>query len=148
MEKKEFTKVITHNYTTEKQRSKPPYTIKIKSIMHSHTNLAQIHLDFQKSKGFKVIGNLAYCTEDGIEYFIGLKDNQALVTVFSDDDRDTMEGISKEAVKEMILTAKTYGINTVIIDTNFGVNIHSKDLKTVSAYKGLHIVKTSLQITN
>ncbi len=113
--------------------------------MYTTTDFKQLHLDYQNEKGFYVPSNLPYCTQRGIEYFVGHKNNQALVTVFSDCERDTFEGIEPMDIKEMMDSAKTHGIDIVIIDTNFAVNIHSKNLKN---YKGLHIVKTLLELTN
>lgn len=85
-------------------------------------------INILKERGFKVLSDLNYCTDNGIEYFIGYdKFNTALVVALMHDEELYL--ITKEELREMSLTARTKGIEKVILITNYGVELHSKHEK-------------------
>jgi hypothetical protein len=81
-------------------------------------------LSILNCNGYKPLSELNYCTENGIEYFIGYKENKALVVaiIFNED----IYFITKPELREMSLTAKIKGINDVTFLTNYGIELHSR----------------------
>lgn len=61
-------------------------------------------LEILKGNGFKPSSDLNYCTENGIEYFIGWQGNKALI----------------------VATARHYGITHITLLTNYGLELHSR----------------------
>jgi hypothetical protein len=82
-------------------------------------------INYIKKMGAKMHSNLNYSTEySGINYYIGQKGDKAIVVAFIDDDNYFM---SKEDAREMAITAKTKGIETVELYTDYGIELHSKN---------------------
>lgn len=75
-------------------------------------------------KGYKPISDLNFCTESGVEYYIGNKGNEAAISAIIHNEKLCV--ISKDELREMSLTAKTKGIDKVVLFTNYGVEIHSR----------------------
>lgn len=83
-------------------------------------------LEYLKAMGAKVDSDLNYSTEkNGINYYIGFKGNKALVVAFIEDEDNYM--IDKEDAREMSLSAKIKGIETIELYTNYGIELHSKE---------------------
>lgn len=73
----------------------------------------------------KPISKLNYFTEqNGIDFYIGTKGNKAIVVAFIDDESKYM--IDKEDAREMSITAKSKGIDTIELHTNYGIELNSK----------------------
>lgn len=81
-------------------------------------------LEILKGNGFTPNSDLNYCTDNGIEYYIGWKKDKALIVAMIHDE--SIYFITKEELREMSLTAKTKGINHVTLLTNYGLELHSK----------------------
>lgn len=79
---------------------------------------------FLIDKGFKLHSELPYCTYNGIEYYIGTKDDTAAVVAAMHDE--SLYLIDKNDLREMSATARTKGINKVTLFTNYGLEIHSR----------------------
>ncbi len=81
-------------------------------------------LEILTDRGFKPVSDLNYCLANGIEYYVGqTKDSAAIVALMYCED---LYFIDKIDLRIMAETAKTYGINKVILYTNYGMEIHSK----------------------
>ena len=87
---------------------------------------------------------LPYCTDNGHEYYIHFdpKNKTAGVTCKTENNTapETQE-ITEKDVLCIIETAKTFGIERVILYTNYGIGIHSRTLKTANRFKDFKIVK-------
>jgi hypothetical protein len=81
-------------------------------------------LDILKYNGYKPDTDLNYCTDNGVEYYIGWKDKAALIVAIMYDESIYM--ISKEELREMSLSARHYGIEKVTLLTNYGMELHSR----------------------
>lgn len=81
-------------------------------------------IDILKDRGFKAFSNLNYCTENGIDYYIGCNKNTAAIVALIEDANNFL--LEKSDLREMALTAKTKGVNTVYLYTNYGCEIHTK----------------------
>lgn len=81
-------------------------------------------IEILKSKGFYPVSDLNYCTDNGIEYYIGYRGSKAGVCALITDENVYM--IDKDSLREMSYTAKVRGINEVHLFTNYGLEIHSK----------------------
>lgn len=84
-------------------------------------------LEILKGNGFKPSSDLNYCTDNGIEYFIGWKNKEALIVAIIYDE--TVYMITKPELREMSQTARTYGIEKVTLLTNYGLELHSRHEK-------------------
>ena len=87
---------------------------------------------------------LPYCTDNGHEYEIHINpiDNTAHVHCkIEGNTAPDMELITENDALDIIEAAKTYGIKTVILHTDYGVAIHSYTLKTAKRFKGFYINK-------
>ena len=82
-------------------------------------------LDILKDRGFQPISDLNYCLAQGTEYFIGYKGKIAAIVSLMPED-ESLYFIDKIDLKIMAETAKVKGIDTVILYTNYGVEIHSR----------------------
>ncbi len=83
-------------------------------------------LEYLKAMGAEVKGDLNYSTEkNGINYFVGIKGHKALVVAFIEDDDKYM--IDKEDAREMAETARTKGIESVELYTNYGIELKSTE---------------------
>lgn len=81
-------------------------------------------LKILSENSFKSHSDLNYCTENGIEYYIGSKGiNAAVVAIITDENNYF---INKDDLREMSCTAKEKGIENVILFTNYGIELHSK----------------------
>lgn len=83
--------------------------------------------------------SLPYCTENGINYYIDFLGKEAVVTANIEDENVFV--LTKEDLRNMSLTARIKGIETVVLHTNYGLELHSKyeNAKTVGfnlIYKG------------
>jgi hypothetical protein len=81
-------------------------------------------LQLLKDKGYKPISDLNYCTESGIEYYIGFKGDKAAIAAMIHDE--SIYFITKDELRLMSLTAKVAGIHHVTLFTNYGIELHSK----------------------
>lgn len=79
---------------------------------------------FLSDTGFKPVSNLNYCTQRGIEYFIGYRGDQAAISAFIHDE--SIYFIEKDELREMAETAKVKGIKKVHLFTNYGLELHSQ----------------------
>ena len=87
--------------------------------------------------------SLPYLTETGHEYFINWNKKTANISCMDGEGQiDGLPNLSKEDVSEMIETAKILGVDTVVLNTNFGVDIHSHTLKTSKAFANFTINKS------
>jgi len=86
---------------------------------------------------------LPYCTTNGHEYLVDRAGGSAFINCFMyDNDSELISNpVSLADLKEMMETAKTFGIEKIELYTNYGVDIHSHTLKTNPIYKNLKIVK-------
>jgi len=73
---------------------------------------------------FTLSSKLNYCTESGVEYYIGQSSDKAVILAFIHDE--SIYFIDKNELREMALTAKVKGINHVTLYTNYGLELHSK----------------------
>ena len=88
---------------------------------------------------------LNYCTDNGHEFYVSTNNNVAIINCIGYNDAEiTGNPIQSSDVKEMIETAKTYGIEFVELHTNFGIDIHSHTLKTAKAYNNFSIKKLNV----
>jgi hypothetical protein len=79
-----------------------------------------------KDRGFdKNLSDLPYCLENGVEYYVGVNGKHAAISCLLDESLDVWS-LDKNSIREMSLTAKTKGIETVAMYTNYGLDIHSK----------------------
>ena len=81
-------------------------------------------LEILKGNGYKASSDLNYCTENGVEYFIGWKKDRALIVALIHDE--TLYFITKAELREMSLTARTHGIKHITLLTNYGIELHSR----------------------
>ena len=75
--------------------------------------------------GYLPYSNLNHCTQSGINYFIGYKDNIAAVCTFIEDENRYL--LEKTDLREMSLTARIQGIDRVILFTNYGLELKSTE---------------------
>lgn len=101
-------------------------------------------IDFLNERGYKTFSNLNFATKHGINYYIGVNNitkTAAIAAMIEDDD---IYMLNKPCLREMTETAKTAGIEKVILFTNYGLEINSQHetIKTV----GLdNLTKTSFE---
>lgn len=81
-------------------------------------------LDILKGNGYKYYSDLNYCTNSGVEYFIGWKEDKALVVALIHDEN--IYFINKDELRQMSLAAKIKGIANVTLLTNYGLELHSR----------------------
>lgn len=81
-------------------------------------------LEILQGNGFKPSSDLNYCTDSGIEYFIGWKKDKALVVALLHGEDIWL--IRKPELREMSLTARTHGISHITLLTNYGIELHSR----------------------
>lgn len=81
-------------------------------------------LQLLKDTGFKPVSNLNYCTQNGIEYFIGYRKKEAAITAIIHDE--SIYFITKDELREMAETAKVKGIEKLHLFTNYGLELHSQ----------------------
>lgn len=82
-------------------------------------------IEILKDRGFKVYGDLPYCLANGAEYYVGERlTSKGVVSLMPEDE--SIYFLDKEDLRVMAETAKTYGINEVILYTNYGLELHSK----------------------
>jgi len=79
------------------------------------------------NNGFTPFSDLNYCTDNGINYYIGWKGNEAAVCAIIEDD--SLYLIEKVYMREMVDNAKVKGIESVCLFTNYGLELHSKHEK-------------------
>jgi hypothetical protein len=85
-----------------------------------------------------------YTQKNHIRYFIGYKDNKAIVVAFVEDDKNYM--IDKEDARQMSSNAKymgmTKGTEIIELNTNYGLELHSKheDPRTIGFDKIYKII--------
>ncbi len=84
-------------------------------------------LEILKGNGFKPASDLNYCTDNGVEYFIGWKEDKALIVALIHDE--SLYFITKPELREMSATARTYGIKHITLLTNYGIELHSRQEK-------------------
>lgn len=83
--------------------------------------------EYIKKIGANPVGDLNYTTQhQGIDYYIAIIGNKAIVIAFMDGDNHM---IDKQDAIEMSETARFKGIKTVELHTNYGVELHSKNEK-------------------
>ena len=88
------------------------------------------------------MNQLPYCTENGHEYFTNSTGKTVFINCHNDNDSEVMANpISPKDLQQMIETAKTFGIEKIELHTNYGIDLHSRKLKTNPIYKGLKICK-------
>lgn len=81
-------------------------------------------LDILKGNGYKPNSDLNYCTDNGVEYFIGWKEDKALIVALIHDE--SIYFITKPELREMSLSARLAGIKKVTLLTNYGLELHSR----------------------
>ncbi len=93
-------------------------------------------------RGYKPVSDLNYCLAQGTEYFVGYKGKSAAIVSLMPDD-ESIYFIDKPGLKVMTETAKVMGIDSVILYTNYGVEIHSKyeDAQSVGLSRFIKIDK-------
>lgn len=101
-------------------------------------NKAISHL---RSKGYFIPSDLPYCTEEGKEYYIGHKYNKAGIVAIMEDESNYL--LTKGELREMALTARTYGIEEVTLYTNYGLELHSR-LETPLKTVGINRIKKDI----
>ena len=82
-------------------------------------------LDILNINGYSITSDLNYCTENGIDYYIGHNGNKAVVVAIVETEDKFF--ITKQELLEMNITAKTYGIESVELFTDYGIELHSSD---------------------
>lgn len=102
-------------------------------------------ISFLNELGAKAISNLNYTTtHSGIDFYVGIKGNTAIVVAFIDSDNYL---ITKEDAKEMAESANFKGIDKLELYTDYGVELHSK--YETSKQIGFHkIVKVSTKLAD
>lgn len=81
-------------------------------------------LDILKGNGYKPATDLNYCTDNGVEYYIGWKEDKALIVAIIHNEDIYL--ITKTELREMSETARTYGVSKVTLLTNYGLELHSR----------------------
>ena len=94
----------------------------VKKIMQESATKNQA-LSYLKKIGANSQGDLNYTTENGVDFYIGLKDTTAIVVAIVESEDNYM--LYKEDMKEMSSSARTKGIKSVELHTNFGMELHS-----------------------
>lgn len=95
-----------------------------------------------KTRGYDPNSDLNYCTDDGVEYFIGYNKNKAAISAIITDESKYL--ITKDELKEMALSARIKGIDHVTLFTNYGVEIHST-LEKIKDFGVDKLIKTTEQ---
>lgn len=81
-------------------------------------------LEYLYLSGFIPNSDLNFCTDSGIEYYIGYKGTEAAIVALIEDENTYL--LPKPELREMSWTAKVKGIDKVTLFTNYGVELHSK----------------------
>lgn len=101
--------------------TKQPY----KSVWGNLELIKNEALSYLKKLGANSQGDLNYSTDNGIDFYIGAKDTTAIVVAIVENENNYM--LYKEDLKEMSSSARTKGIKTVELHTNFGAELHSRN---------------------
>ena len=86
---------------------------------------------------------LPYLTRNGHEFFIKWENKVAHVTCHNEWSTD--ENLSSEDIDYMIQTAMIMGIENMVLNTDYGVDIHTHTLKTNAKYKNFKLNKLVTQ---
>ena len=81
-------------------------------------------IDILKDRGFKPFSDLNFCTESGVNYYVGYRDEVAAIVAIIEDESIYM--IDKQELRSMAKDAKIKGIEKTILYTNYGLELHSK----------------------
>lgn len=82
---------------------------------------------------------LPYLTENGHEFFIKWENKIAHVTCHN--DADITDNLSNKDIDCIIESAMVMGIEKVVLNTDYGVDIHTHSLKTNAKYKDFKLNK-------
>lgn len=103
------------------------YVIKTRiNLAYQLTKLNKMNkaIEFLKAHGYAVNTDLNYCTNDGINFYVGQANGQSAVVAFIEDENVYI--IDKPCLREMSAAAKTAGITYTTLYTNYGLELHSQ----------------------
>lgn len=78
-------------------------------------------------------------TKNNIKYLIGESDNKNALIVALIENKDVYL-LTKDDAKEMLQKAKSPGIKTVSLMTNYGLEVHSKMAKDLGFFMSLYLI--------
>jgi hypothetical protein len=81
-------------------------------------------IEFLKAHGYAVNSDLNYCTNGGINFYVGHAKGQSAAAAFIEDESVYM--IDKPCLREMSAAAKTAGVMYTTLYTNYGMELHSQ----------------------
>ena len=89
------------------------------------------------------MNKLPFTTEHHEFYVTYTRDHADVFIPVTDESESGLfnNPIGYNELHEIVQTAKTYGINTVTINTQYGVDVHSHSLKTNPIFRGVSINK-------
>ena len=83
---------------------------------------------------------LPYLTKNGHEFYIKWESKVAHVTCHNEDGNIT-ENLSEQDIAYMMETVMILGTESMVLNTNYGVDIHSHTLATNPKYKAFRLNK-------
>lgn len=84
-------------------------------------------LEIISAKGFKTLTNLNFVDMNGHDFYIGYKDDDAIiVALITPKTFESNYMLSEGDITEMAMTARIKGIDKVYLYTNYGVELHHK----------------------
>lgn len=88
-------------------------------------NTMQKEFSILSQFGYTVLSDLNYCTENGIEFYIGISEDRKNTAVIALIQDENLYLIEKKYLREMAETARFYAIKNVTLFTNYGIELHS-----------------------